>query len=79
MDPGDPYYAPTVDAVDHAIEAVGVPVQRRVVPTDTIDDAFFDDLADAIVVGPGAPYRAASAAERVITTARERGIPLVGT
>jgi len=74
-----PYFAPTLDALRHAIDAEGVDAEVRVVRTDTIDDAYLDDLPDAVVIGPGTPYFAPPAAERVITTARERGLPLVGT
>ena len=36
-------------------------------------------LGDGVVIGPGTPYREPHAAERAITAARERGVPLVAT
>ena len=74
-----PYYAPTLDAIGHAADALDATCEVRVVRTDTIDDGYFDDLPDAVVIGPGTPYRVPAAAEQVIATARARGIPLVGT
>lgn len=76
---GSAYYRPTLDALEHAAAATGIETEVRVVRTDTIDDAWFADLPDAVLIGPGTPYRDPPAAERVIATARERGIPLVGT
>lgn len=74
-----PYFAPTLSAVDHAADAIGINADVRVIRTDTIDDAYFGDLPDAVVMGPGTPYRAPDRAELVVTAARERGLPLVGT
>ncbi|HMK11245.1 MAG TPA: hypothetical protein VK461_06670 [Acidimicrobiales bacterium] len=64
----------TVDALAHAVAAVGAPVQVTIVRTDVIGD-----LGDGVVIGPGSPYRDPAAAEQAIQTARARGIPLVGT
>ncbi len=64
----------TVDALDHAIAALDAPVSVRVVHTDAVDD-----LGDGVVIGPGSPYLDAAAAEQAIQTAREKGLPLVGT
>ena len=64
----------TCDALDHAVAAASADVMVRVVHTDAIDA-----LGDGVVIGPGSPYRDAAAAEDVIRTAREKGIPLVGT
>ena len=64
----------TVDALDHAIAALGAPVSVRVVHTDAVDT-----LGDGVVIGPGSPYLDPAAAERVIRTARDKGLPLVGT
>ncbi len=64
----------TVDALDHAIAALDAPVSVRVVHTDAVDD-----LGDGVVIGPGSPYLDAAAAEHAIQTAREKGLPLVGT
>lgn len=64
----------TVEALDHAITASRVDVAVRVVRTDAIGD-----LGHGVVIGPGSPYRDPRAAEEVIRTAREKGLPLVGT
>ena len=64
----------TVDALRHAIAALDAPADVQIVPTDAITA-----LGDGVVVGPGSPYRDPSAAEQAIQTAREKGIPLVGT
>ena len=64
----------TVDALDHAIAALDAAVSVRVVHTDAVDD-----LGDGVVIGPGSPYLDAGAAEQAIQTAREKGLPLVGT
>ena len=79
VDKATPYYSPTLDALDHAGAYTGIDLAVKVVRTDTIDDAYFADLPDAVVIGPGTPYTVPAAAERVIRTARERGLPLVGT
>jgi CTP synthase (UTP-ammonia lyase) len=64
----------TVEALDHAIAALDAPVRVRIVHTDAVDD-----LGDGVVIGPGSPYLDAAAAEQAIQTAREKGLPLVGT
>ena len=74
-----PYYQPTIEAVQHASSFLDVDATISVVRTDTIDDGYFETMPDAVVIGPGTPYTVPSAAERVILTARERGVPLVGT
>jgi hypothetical protein len=51
----------------------------QVVKTDTISTAYFQDLPHGVVIGPGTPYIAPDAAEEVIRTAREKGLPLVAT
>ncbi len=73
------YFQPTLDAVEHAAAGLELDAEVRVVRTDTIDDRYFDELPDAVVIGPGSPYIEPDAAERVIRTAREKGLPLVGT
>jgi CTP synthase (UTP-ammonia lyase) len=64
----------TVDALEHAIAALGVDVSFVVTGSDAVGS-----LGDAVVIGPGSPYRDPAAAEAVIQEARERGLPLVGT
>ncbi|MEO1062040.1 MAG: hypothetical protein AAFZ07_11520 [Actinomycetota bacterium] len=76
---GSPYRAPTLRAVTDAAAHLGVHVTVDVVPTVTVDDRYLAALPDAVVIGPGTPYDAPDRAEEVIRTARERGVPLVGT
>jgi CTP synthase (UTP-ammonia lyase) len=64
----------TVAALDHAIAALDAPVSVHVVHTDAVDT-----LGDGVVIGPGSPYLDPAAAEQAIQTAREKGLPLVGT
>ncbi|HTN80985.1 MAG TPA: hypothetical protein VMK16_15015 [Acidimicrobiales bacterium] len=71
---GDESHRCTIDALEHAIAAVGAPTTVTIVRTDAVED-----LGDGVVIGPGSPYRDPAAAEQAIQTARERGIPLVGT
>lgn len=78
LPPERPYHQATLAAVAHA--AVGGCDARTVlVPTDSIGGRTADALGDAVVVGPGSPYRDAEAVLDVIRSARERGVPLVGT
>jgi hypothetical protein len=74
LPPTDPSHRSTVDAVDHAIAAVGGDVSTAVTRTDAIER-----LGDGVVIGPGSPYRDPRAAESVIEACRRDGIPLVGT
>lgn len=71
---GAPAYRHTMAALDHSIMALGARVEVVVYRTDAIGS-----LGDAVVIGPGSPYRDPPAAESVIEAARTRGIPLVGT
>jgi len=71
-----PFHIATVSAIEHAIAASGAQagVDIEVATTDNIGA-----IGAGIVIGPGSPYRDALAAESRIRTARERGVPLVGT
>jgi CTP synthase (UTP-ammonia lyase) len=77
--PEERFHAATIAAIDHASKRLNLPVVVRVVPTDTIDRALIEDPGAAVVVGPGSPYRNPDGALEVIRSAREKGIPLVGT
>jgi CTP synthase (UTP-ammonia lyase) len=75
---GQPYYAATLAALDHAAQARSVDARVQVVRTDGLGDGR--ELPwSAVVIGPGSPYREPEAVLTAIRTAREQGIPLVGT
>ncbi len=70
------YHVATIAALRDAID------QRDDAASFRIDVVRTDEIAavgDAVVLGPGTPYRDARRAEKVVTDARERGIPLVAT
>lgn len=74
------YHAATVEALQHASDHVQLPIEIRVVGTNSITDA--DEVAKpgtAVMIGPGSPYLDQDAAHEVVRRARERGVPLVGT
>jgi len=74
--PDAPYHRATIEALDHAAGALGAPLDLTVCRTDS---GFALDGADGVIIGPGSPYRDETAVWAAIGTARERGIPLVGT
>ena len=69
----------SVNAVEHAAAAVGVDISVEVVRTDSIDEAFVENPGHGVFMGPGTPFRQPRRAEDVIFSARQRGVPLVGT
>lgn len=73
------YHWATVAALGHAVERLDADVTLAVVGTDRIDDAFIASPGDGVVMGPGTPYLHPDRAEAVVQSARERGVPLVGT
>ena len=73
------YHAATVDALRHAIDQAQADIEIRVVRTPGIDRNFLDSPGDAVLIGPGSPYDKPFAAEELIRTAREQGLPLVAT
>jgi CTP synthase (UTP-ammonia lyase) len=78
--PEQAYHAATVAALRHAADALSLDARIDVVRTDTLRDR--PDVATAytgLVIGPGSPYRDAEAVLDAIRSARERGVPLVGT
>lgn len=80
LPPEHRYHSATVDALRHASNRARLPIDVRIVRTDSIRDA--DDLAragSAVIIGPGSPYLDQDAAHAVVRRARERGVPLVGT
>jgi CTP synthase (UTP-ammonia lyase) len=77
LPPERPYHQATLAAIAHA--AAACEARASVVPTSTIGARAADELGDALVVGPGSPYRDAEAVLNVIASARARGVPLLGT
>jgi CTP synthase (UTP-ammonia lyase) len=78
--PRQAYHAATLAALEHAAGALALDARIDVVGTDTLRD--HPDVAAAyagLVIGPGSPYRDAEAVLDAIRSARERGVPLVGT
>lgn len=74
------FHRATIAALEHASEARRIPIEVRVVPTDTIHDPFrFAAATSAVIVGPGSPYRDPEADHAIVREAHERNIPLVGT
>jgi CTP synthase (UTP-ammonia lyase) len=72
------YHEGTRAALAHAADALEMHVDVAVITTDRLDQAA--ELShDAIVIGPGSPYRNPEGVLSTITSARERGVPLVGT
>lgn len=78
LPPERPYHQATLAALAHAAPA-GCAARTIVMPTDAIGGRTADALGDAVVVGPGSPYRDPEAVLDVIGSARERGVPLLGT
>lgn len=76
---GHRYHSATVDAVRHAARHLRVSVSADVVSTDAGSLKATLKSADAIIIGPGSPYRNADAVFEIIGEAREGGIPLLGT
>ncbi|HEX4212769.1 MAG TPA: gamma-glutamyl-gamma-aminobutyrate hydrolase family protein [Candidatus Dormibacteraeota bacterium] len=78
-EPGfDPHQA-TDAALRHTAAALGVRVEARWVPTETLADgvaAIEDD--DGVLIAPGA-YASFAGALRAIRHARERQVPMLGT
>ena len=77
--PTAPYHVATVEALRHAIGHAHADIEIRVVRTPGIDSTFLDSPGDAVLIGPGSPYDKPFAAEELIRTAREQGLPLVAT
>ncbi len=79
LSPDHPYHRPTIEAVTDAATAAAIDVAVTVVNTDAIGERYGANPPDGVVIGPGAPYREPRAAENVIRSAREKGLPLVAT
>ena len=73
------YLTATMAALEHSATATNINIDAQLIRTDTITPAFIEHPGDAVVLGPGSPYLRPDLAEEVIRSAREKGIPLVGT
>ena len=73
------YADATIDAVHHAAGHLDVDLSVLEVPTADIEPSLLDVAGRAVVVGPGSPYDNPEGVLDLIRTARERGVPLVGT
>ena len=73
------YHVATVEALRHVINHAHADIEIQVARTPGIDSAFLASPGDAVLIGPGSPYDEPFAAEELIRTAREQGLPLVAT
>ena len=76
---GARYHRATVEAIHHAAGGIGRVADVRITQTDSVSLADELAAADGVVIGPGSPYRDETAVWDAIRSARERGLPLVGT
>ena len=74
-----PYADATSAALAHAGGGLGVELSVREVPTRRIDQTLIDHPEGGLVIGPGSPYDEPEAVLEAIRSARQRGVPLVGT
>ena len=78
-----PFHRATLDALAHAADGLSIEVSVSVVRTPDLrmqgDGVDVSQLGAGVLIGPGAPYDEPNAANAAIRTARERGVPLVGT
>ena len=81
FDPGFEPHAATDAALGHAAAALGVEVEVRWYPTESLLDADPAEVLteDALWCAPGSPYRSLDGALRGVRFARERDLPLLGT
>ena len=80
--PKSRYHLATDDALGHSGSALNVPVEPRWLDTEQLDRADADQRfreCDAILCGPGSPYRSMEGALRAVRFAREQGYPFIGT
>ena len=77
--PAARYHNATVAALGHAAEVLGSSLDLVVRTTDAVDFDFDLNGVDGVVIGPGSPYRDEATVWALVRSARERGVPLVGT
>ena len=78
LHPDHEFHRATLRAVDHASESIEGPAHCTVLRTSDWDGQRAS-LGAGVVVGPGSPYEVEETAYAVIRTAREAGVPLIGT
>jgi CTP synthase (UTP-ammonia lyase) len=79
LPPQQAYHRATLAALGHAADALGLDARIELVNTDTLRDGPDVTNYAGLVIGPGSPYRDAEAVLDAIRSAREHGVPLVGT
>ncbi len=81
-DPGRPTHQSTEAALRHSSRAVGTTLEARWFGTESLlDDATLEELASyaGVWCTTGSPFRSLDGALRGIRSARERGVPFLGT
>lgn len=80
-DPEFPPHTATDAALGHAAAALGIEVEVRWHPTESLLDTDPGEVLveDALWCAPGSPYRSLDGALRAVRFARERDLPLLGT
>ena len=73
----EPHVA-TSRAIEHSSEELGLAVSYEWISTVDVKEAFFD-VYDGLWVAPESPYKSMDKALRAIQSAREHGIPTLGT
>ena len=80
-DPGNPTHTATEEALEHAGASLGTSVKVEWLPTETLARRAGKVLRrfDAVFCSPGSPYRSFDGALEAIRSARENGVPFIGT
>jgi CTP synthase (UTP-ammonia lyase) len=76
FDAGNATHLATNNAIEHASEALGIPLQAQWLATDRAHDY---GNYHALLCSPGSPYRSTEGALEGIRYAREKRVPFIGT
>lgn len=81
FNPDSKSHVATNEAIQHSARKLGQDVRADWLHTSTLSESQFaaDDQYSGIWIGPGSPYADMEGVLQVIRTARENGIPLLGT
>jgi CTP synthase (UTP-ammonia lyase) len=80
FDPGYPSHIATNEALQHAADALTLPLERAWLPTPMLDgDITPLEPYDGLWCSPGSPYKSMEGALKAIQFAREHDRPFVGT